>query len=313
MRQGFSTLIIGCGAIAGGYDEGDIAGPDIQTHAKAFQHHDGFNLTGCIDQDHARAQEFARIWQVDQVYESLDQALADRNFDVISVCTSTPGHEKILRKLHSAIPKLVFCEKPLTDRIATARDMAALYQGGMAVNYLRRFDPDIRRLARRIADGEYGDLLSAEACYNKGLYNNGSHMTDLIQMLTGPLKVTAAGTITGDFWIEDPTISARLESRSGAPVELTGSDVRNGMVFDLDLTFDQARIGLTDFSNRITIRTQDGGEQSFTCDLDRGMLNALSNIHDYLTTGTELFSTGENAVQALEICADIRKMSGLAG
>jgi len=313
MRQEFSTLIIGCGAIAGGYDEGDIAGPDVQTHAKAFQHHDGFDLSGCIDRDHARAQEFAKIWQVGQVYQNLDQALADRNFDVISVCTSTPDHEKILRKLHATNPKLVFCEKPLTDRMASARNMATLYQGRMAVNYLRRFDPDIRRLARRIAGGEYGDLLSAKACYNKGLYNNGSHMTDLIQMLTGPLKVIEAGAITGDFWPDDPTISAVLESRNGAPVGLTGSDVRDGMIFDLELVFEGARISLTDFSNRITIRTQDGGEQSFTCDLDRGMLNAVSNIHDHLTTGAGLFSTGENAVQALGICADIRKKAGLAG
>ncbi len=313
MRQGFSTLIIGCGAIAGGYDEGDIAGPDVQTHAKAFQLHEGFDLSGCIDRDHARAEEFARIWQVGQVYESLDQALADRDFDVISVCTSTPGHEKILRKLHSTNPRLVFCEKPLTDRIASARDMAALYQGRLAVNYLRRFDPHIRRLARQISDGEYGDFLSAKACYNKGLYNNGSHMTDLIQMLTGPLKVTAAGVITRDFWPDDPTISAHLESRNGAPVELIGSDVRHGMVFDLDLVFECARISLTDFSNRITIRIKDRGEQSFTCDLNRGMLNALSNIHDHLITGAALFSTGENALSALGICADIRKMSGLEG
>lgn len=313
MRENFSTLIIGCGAIAGGYDEGDIAGPDIQTHAKAFQHHDGFDLSGCLDRDHARAQEFAKIWQVGQVYESLDQALADRNFDVISVCTSTPGHEEILRKLHSTNPKLVFCEKPLTDRIATARDMAALYQRRMAVNYLRRFDPDIRQLARRSADGEYGGLLSAKACYNKGLYNNGSHMTDLIQMLTGPLKVTGSGAIIHDFWPDDPTISASLENRAGAPVELTGSDVREGMVFDLDLVFERARISLTDFSNRVTIRTEYGNEQSFSCDLDRGMLNAVSNIHDHLTTGADLFSTGENALSALEICADIRKMAGLEG
>ncbi|NOZ43211.1 MAG: Gfo/Idh/MocA family oxidoreductase, partial [Alphaproteobacteria bacterium] len=174
MAAEFSTLIIGCGAIAGGYDAVDIAGPNILTHAKAFRSHPGFDLVGCVDRDPVRAQNFAAVWQVEQAYPTLDAALESRNFDVISLCAPTPDHENILRRVEPYNPRLVFCEKPLTDRIASARAMAALYRDRMAVNYLRRFDPELRRLARAIAAGKYGRLSSATARYNKGLYNNGS-------------------------------------------------------------------------------------------------------------------------------------------
>lgn len=311
MSKIFSTLIVGCGNIAGGYDAGDISGPNILTHAKAFRIHAGFELAGCIDSIPDIAREFADIWQLDRAYESLDQALEEGEFDVISVCVSTPNHEKILRRLWPYEPALVFCEKPLTDRIETAGDMAALYQGKMAVNYLRRFDPEIRRLGEQIAAGKYGRFLAATARYNKGLYNNGSHMTDLLDMLTGPMTVIEAGTVTDDFWPDDPTISARLESGNGARIELIGSDMRRGMIFDLELVFDQARIYLTDFSHSLTIQPNGGETKKITTGLDQAMLNGVSNIYDHLTVGAELFSGVDNALRALEICSEIRKQAGV--
>ncbi|PCJ42404.1 MAG: hypothetical protein COA81_05470 [Alphaproteobacteria bacterium] len=306
----FSTLIIGCGAIAGGYDAADVSGPNILAHAKAFNTHDGFDLVACVDRDSRIARDFADLWQVDRAYDDLEDALNDREYDIISVCTSTPSHEAILRRVQRTSAKLILCEKPITDNIVTAREMAALYGGRMAVNYLRRFDPVIRRLAAAIRAGQYGSFLSAKAIYNKGLYNNGSHMTDLLHMLNGPLRVIEAGAVTHDYWPDDPTLSARLESQSKAPITLTGTDVRHGMTFDLGLEFEQAEISLTDYSQTLTIRTA-AGVENIEADLNRGMYNAVVNIHDHLVKGTPLYSTAENAVSALEVCHEIRRLAGL--
>ncbi|NOZ65681.1 MAG: Gfo/Idh/MocA family oxidoreductase [Alphaproteobacteria bacterium] len=306
----FSTLIIGCGAIAGGYDAADVTGPNILAHAKAFNTHDGFDLVACADRDPGIARDFADLWQVDRAYDDLEDALNDREYDIISVCTSTPSHEPILRRLQGTSAKLILCEKPITDNIVTAREMADLYGGRMAVNYLRRFDPEIRRLAAAIRAGQYGSFVSAKAIYNKGLYNNGSHMTDLLHMLIGPLRVIESGAVTHDFWPDDPTLSARLESQSKAPITLTGTDVRHGMTFDLSLDFEQAEISLTDYSQTLTIRTAAGAEK-IEADLNRGMYNAVANIHDHLTNRTPLYSTAENAVPALEVCHEIRRLAGL--
>jgi len=59
----YAVLIIGCGAIAGGYDAGDIKGENILTHAKAFNNHAGFDLVGCLDQDLKNLTEFRRYME----------------------------------------------------------------------------------------------------------------------------------------------------------------------------------------------------------------------------------------------------------
>jgi len=326
-KEKLSVLIIGCGAIAGGYDEQDmtgqntlgqnilgknILGPNILSHAKAYKTHGGFDLVGCLDLDRAIAQDFAKFWGVNKAYNSLDQAMKDRNFDIVSLCTSTPSHESYLRRLADQGIRLIFCEKPITDNLASAREMAALHKDNMAVNYIRRFDPDIIQLAQAINDKKYGKFLSGTARYNKGLYNNGSHMTDLLHWLLGPMSVRSAGDIIEDFWPDDPTLSARLEPDQGGQIELIGSDVQLGMIFDLDLVFAQARITLSDFSRRLTIQSGDGPDEQITTGLNRGMLNAVANIYDHLAQGATLQSTAANGLSALEICARIRAMAGLS-
>jgi len=311
-QEKFSVLIIGCGAIAGGYDAEDIEGPNILTHAKAFKLHDGFNLAGCLDTDLKIAQDFADSWGVEKAYKNLEEAMADRNFDIISICTSTPGHVPYLRQLQKYNVRFVFCEKPIADDLQAAREMAALYPDNMAVNYIRRFDPKIRRLARGIQDKKYGSLLSGEARYTKGLYNNGSHMADLIGMLLGKITVKASDAIIYDFWPDDPTISATLEVACGGQIDLIGSDVAAGMVFDLELMFDQAIIRLTDFSQALAIKPVNGPETIFRTTPNREMLDAVSNIYDHLTEGAELQSKAVNGLSALETCEDIRRMAGIS-
>ncbi len=307
----FSSLVIGCGAIAGGYDMEDISGPNILTHAKAFNTHDGFDLVGCLDIDPEIARNFADVWNVDRAYDSLDDALNDRDYDIISICSSTHAHEYYLRELQKYDVRLVFCEKPITDNIDTAREMAAHYADNMVVNYLRRFDPHIRQLATEINRETYGKFLSGKALYNKGLYNNGSHMINLLHMLVGPVKVTAADKIIDDYWPDDPTISARLISGGNGQIDMIGSDVRDGMIFDLELICDKARIRLSDFSQTLTISPNGETEKKIKTDLNRGMLAAVSNIYDHLTQGGQLYSTADNALQALETCSEIRKKVGL--
>ena len=59
MPEVLSALIIGCGDIAGGYDE---AGDEraVRTHAGAYRAHPNFCVTACIDPDDQRRQQTRR-------------------------------------------------------------------------------------------------------------------------------------------------------------------------------------------------------------------------------------------------------------
>ena len=54
--------IIGCGLIAGGYD--DINSSNSRTHAKAFHDHPSCELVGVCDIDGNKAKNFADNWNI---------------------------------------------------------------------------------------------------------------------------------------------------------------------------------------------------------------------------------------------------------
>ncbi len=98
-----SVLIVGCGAIAGGYDarrprRAKSAG--VFTHAGAYRAHGGFRLAACVEPIASRRKAFMARWNVAQGFASLADCLeAGLAFDVASVCAPTPLHTAILEAL----------------------------------------------------------------------------------------------------------------------------------------------------------------------------------------------------------------------
>ncbi|MFN0283470.1 MAG: TIM barrel protein [Kineosporiaceae bacterium] len=85
--------------------------------------------------------------------------------DGVLVATPTPSHAEVV---HAALDAgvAVLCEKPLAGDVATTRELAAHAERSgvpLLVGFQRRFDPAISELARRIADGELGDLYVVRA------------------------------------------------------------------------------------------------------------------------------------------------------
>jgi predicted dehydrogenase len=63
-------------------------------------------------------------------------------------------------------------------------------------NYIRRSDPGGIEVARRLHAGEIRSPIKGVAWYSKGLYNNGSHLVNLLQYWLGDVtgfKVVSRG------------------------------------------------------------------------------------------------------------------------
>ncbi len=177
MSGPLKALIVGCGRIAGGFDE---YGPDsaVLSHAGAYQRHSGFEIVACVEPDTECRDGFAKTWAVPAAFSNLDKCLeADTPFDVASVCVPTANHGAILERLLDTEVKAVFCEKPLTDDVAGSERLIKAYaEAGvlLAVNYLRRWDPSVVALRHEIESGEWGQVRTAMGYYTKGVLNNGS-------------------------------------------------------------------------------------------------------------------------------------------
>jgi len=314
------VLIVGCGRIAGGYD--DPAGPDVKTHAKAFLRHGGFRLAACVDPDRAKADEFAALWGVGRSHGALEEAKG--RYDVVSLCSPPEAHAEQLAALLDWDIGLVFCEKPLTDDLEQSRRLVEAYRAAgrlLVVNYQRRWEPIARQVRREIAEGRWGRLLSAHGIYTKGVLANGSHLVDLLQFLIGPLTPERVFEARADYSDADPTLAALLRDGDWAPIVLSIGDTRHFTIFELDLLFEQGRVtfgdsGWTASRRRVIDDPRYANYRILEplvpqpSGMAQAMTAAIASLHDSLTSGEEPPSTGATALAAQEICYRLLQLKG---
>jgi len=318
-----SVLIVGCGQIAGGYDV--LEDLEVKTHVKAYLGHAGFRLAGCVDPDLQKARAFAERWRIPAAFADLTAA-SGGSYDVVSVCSPPAAHAGQLQALLDWDVRGVFCEKPLTTDASVSRLLVQAYRQQnrpLAVNYLRRWEPETSRVCADIAAGRWGRLLHAHGVYTKGIYANGGHLIDLLQMLVGPLTPIAVTDCRIDYLRDDPSLGGLLRTADGAPVVLSLGDCRRFTIFELDLLFEVGRVtfgdsGWTLCERRVIDDPRYAGYRILEPALSRrtgmgtAMSAAVANLHACLTAGHELASTGQTALASQMTCESLHAMADAA-
>ena len=318
----YTVLIIGCGNIAGGYDL-HLPEEDLPLgHAKAFINHGGFKLVACIDPDASKLAAFQNRWGVPNGFTSFkDMGAPIFRFDVISICSPTREHANDLQLALSLNPKLIFCEKPVTsilqDTVKAVKDCSD-QKVLLAVNYSRRWSPQVMQLKFDLINGKWGEVRSVSAVYNKGILNNGSHMLDLLNCLFGPLKLTSVGHLLGDFFPEDPTVDATLISDHSFPIHLNVAHAKDYALFEMKIVTEKGVIDMEDGGARWRFRLAQPSNKLYGYNfLNAGewvvsngsysLTGAVANLYDALQSKVPLASTGINSLQAQSICEQIKR------
>lgn len=276
-------------------------------------------MASCVDPNPERRNAFAQAWKVGKDYSDLDEALSARDYDVVSICSPSARHIEDLAQVLAARPKAVFCEKPIGTPLNTAKQTVRDYERegvALAVNYSRRWDPEIRALAQAIQTGAWGTVRSATGFYTKGLLHNGAHMIDLLVQLLGKVQqINALHTIV-DHNPDDPCVDAFLIMGDGVRVHLVVGDARDYPIFELMLVTEKGVVSIE--QGGLTIRqrpaidsplfaghrviedrpSQPGGAEA-------AMMAAITNIHDHITSGTPLASTGVTALASEQVCNEL--------
>jgi predicted dehydrogenase len=318
------VLIIGCGNMAGGYD---LLQPDDAMplgHAKAFAKHGGFDVSACVEPDAAKRAVFQQRWQVSAGFASVQEvAAAGGQFDVVSICSPTHAHAADIQSALALKPKLIFCEKPVTSNLQVSQravqactDQHVL----LAVNYSRRWSPQVVQLKAELTEGYWGAVRSVSAVYNKGLLNNGSHMIDLFLALFGPLHIVSVGQAVADFFSDDPTIDATLRTQQGLPIQLNVAHAQDYAFFEMQIVTEKGVISMEDGGARWRFRLAKPSEQlAGYWFLNSGewvepegsfaLTGAVANIFEALQNGAPMSSTGSNALQAQALCEQMKQMA----
>ena len=233
-----NCVIVGCGQIAGGYD--NPQSNNVRTHAKAFKNFSKTNLIGVCDNLEERAIIFAKKWDVPFATSKLKELLDKCKPDLLSICTPTSTHGEIFELACKNKISTIWLEKPAAESSAEVKKMIKLakkYKVNVWVNYFRRYDIGFHKVKERLP--KIGKIQHVNAYYTKGLRNNGSHLIDLIHWLFGKVNSVDAFEL-----IKDPSYPSMngVFYTDKAKIYLTALSHNQFELFELDIIGSDGRI-----------------------------------------------------------------------
>ena len=219
-------VIYGCGLIS-------------TVHAEAVKSLENANLLGCCDVRAESAKAFAEKYNI-KCYETIDDVLADKQVDVVCICTPSGTHAELAIKFLNAGINVVV-EKPMALNTADCDKIieAAEKSGAKitVISQLRTAD-DVNRAREIVQSGALGKLVlcdlhmkyyRSKEYYNNSwrgtkkmdgggaLMNQGIHGVDLLQYIVGPIKNlnSICRTLVHDIEVEDTAVAV-VEYENGA-------------------------------------------------------------------------------------------------
>ncbi|MBU1145317.1 MAG: Gfo/Idh/MocA family oxidoreductase [Firmicutes bacterium] len=241
------VAIIGCGDIAGGYDQKKMDNL-IRTHAKAFLLNENATMVAATDTNIKNLENFTEFWEINKGYTNFNEMLDNNDLDILSICTPPKNRFEVIKKAVDVGVKLIFCEKPLAANSTEAKKIVEYCrekQTKIAVNYRRRWDPYHREIQKIIENSTFGKPSTLQCNYLRGISNYGTHIIDLIHFWFGKIKwVWANNRLMEKF--EDPSLDVYLLTESGIGCNLLSSHRQSFDLFEYTLIFDRAKFEFQD-------------------------------------------------------------------
>jgi len=195
------ALLFGLGQIGCGYDlelpfqaDQPSSGEATLSHARALACHPQVQLMAAIDPDAEARRRFERCYGV-KAFACLNywrRAMPNAAVDLAVVAVPAVLQPLLVEELlYMLAPRLLLLEKPVAiscmEGERLRRACATQPQLQVAVNYIRRYLPEVLKLQQRLQAGDLGHLLHGRLVYGKGLLSNGSHFVNLAEAWLGPL------------------------------------------------------------------------------------------------------------------------------
>jgi len=131
------------------------------------------DLVGVASRDKARAEEYARRWEIPRAYGTYEELLADPELEAVYISLPNTLHcEWSIRALEAG--KHVLCEKPLsrhTPEVEEAFDVADRMGLFLSEAFMYRHNPQTKRLRELVDQGAIGELRLIRSAFSYSLYD----------------------------------------------------------------------------------------------------------------------------------------------
>jgi predicted dehydrogenase len=132
------------------------------------------DLVAVASRDQARAEAYAREWEIPRAYGSYEDLLADPEIEAVYISLPNTLHAEWSIKALDA-GKHVLCEKPFTrhpEEVVAA--FAAAERNGRLLTeaFMYRHNPQTKRLVELLAEGAIGELRLVRSAFSYALYDH---------------------------------------------------------------------------------------------------------------------------------------------
>jgi D-xylose 1-dehydrogenase (NADP+, D-xylono-1,5-lactone-forming) len=133
---------------------------------------DKVDLVAVASREEARAEAYAREWEIPRAYGSYEDLLADAEIEAVYISLPNTLHvEWSIKALEAG--KHVLCEKPFTrhpEEADEAFDVAEREGRLLSEAFMYRHNPQTAKLVELIRDGAIGELRLIRSAFSYGLY-----------------------------------------------------------------------------------------------------------------------------------------------
>ena len=131
------------------------------------------DLIAVASREQARAEEYARTWDIERAYGSYDALLEDPDIDAVYISLPNTMHREWSIKSVEA-GKHVICEKPFSKR---PEDVEAAFEAAEGAGrllteaFMYRHNPQTTKLVELVRDGAIGELRVVRSAFSYSLYD----------------------------------------------------------------------------------------------------------------------------------------------
>jgi D-xylose 1-dehydrogenase (NADP+, D-xylono-1,5-lactone-forming) len=130
-------------------------------------------LVAVASRDQARADEYAKTWEIERAYGSYDALLADTEIEAVYISLPNTMHcDWSIKALEAG--KHVLCEKPLsrhTNEVEAVFDAADRTGRLLSEAFMYRHNPQTKRAKELVDDGAIGELRLVRSAFSYSLYD----------------------------------------------------------------------------------------------------------------------------------------------
>jgi predicted dehydrogenase len=130
-------------------------------------------LVAVASRDQARADEYAKTWEIERAYGSYEALLGDPEIEAVYISLPNAMHCEWSTKALEA-GKHVLCEKPLsrhTDEVEAAFDAADRTGRLLSEAFMYRHNPQMKRAKELVDEGAIGELRLIRSAFSYSLYD----------------------------------------------------------------------------------------------------------------------------------------------